>query len=103
MEINRKRIGIEKEEKYMKIAVEKIKGFITEKWICASCHRHYITTPVLANDMDGNCTCGCTSFIINRGRNLGRKSKHWGYYLNIYNSIKDTIPKELLKEMAYTI
>ena len=74
-----------------------IKAFKTDKWICSSCKRHYITQPVMLGcDMDGACACGCTSFIGSKGRVLGRKSKHWEYFFSLYNLIKNTVSEEEL-------
>lgn len=77
---------------------KEVVGFITKKWICYNCHQHYVTLPIMDTlDMGDICPrCGCTSYITKPGRIIGKKSKKFKYYLEVYNSIKDTVDKEFL-------
>ena len=73
-------------------------GFKTYKWICCSCRQHYITLPIMQGlDKGDECSrCGNTSFTNKRGRVIGKKSKQFDYWLDLYNSVKNTTPKSFL-------
>lgn len=72
-------------------------GFKTYKWICHSCNKHFATLPIMQGlDMDEGCSCGNTSFKMEGGRVLGQRHRDWGYWLELYNSIKNITPKEFL-------
>ncbi len=73
-------------------------GFKTIKWVCHSCNRHYATLPIMQGlDKGDECTyCGNTSFITKPGRMIGKKSRQFSYWLNLYNDVKAIMPKEYL-------
>lgn len=72
-------------------------GFKTLKWSCNSCHRHYATLPIMQGlDKGDECICGNTSFNTKPGRILGRKSRQWRLWFDLYNSVKNETPKEFL-------
>jgi len=72
-------------------------GFKTFKWVCHRCKKHFKTLPIMQGlDMDEGCECGCTSFVMKKGRNLGKKHRDWDFWLDLYNGIKDITPKEFL-------
>ena len=80
----------------MKRKHRKVKGFKTHKWICCGCKQHYITLPIMQGlDMGDGCEkCGCTSFINKPGRIIGRRSKKFNFWFDLYNNVKITVPKE---------
>ena len=72
-------------------------GFKTLKFICVSCHKSYATLPLMQGlDKGDECECGNTSFITKSGRVLGKKSRQWKYWFDLYASIKNIMPKEFL-------
>ena len=76
-------------------------GFKTIKWVCYGCHQHYCTLPIMSGlDKGDECPrCGSTSFNTFSGRVVGKKHKRFSYWLELYNSVKDTTPKEFLGAM----
>lgn len=76
--------------------MKRVLGFKTYKWTCASCKKHFITLPIMQGLGDDNCECGNTSFKFSKGRPIGRKSRQWDTWYELYQSIKECTPKEFL-------
>jgi len=59
--------------------IDSIQSFKTEVYRCFRCRGWYARAPVGALGADhSQCErCGCTSFSIDPGRPIGRKSKWW--------------------------
>ena len=77
---------------------KKLVGFRTIKFTCVNCKRHYITSPMMQGlDKGDECPqCGSTSFNTQGGRIVGKKSWQWKDTYDLYNSIKNEVPKEFL-------
>ena len=77
--------------------MKKVVGFKTNKWMCSSCNRHYITIPTMENLNKGSiCVCGNTSFEKSPGRLIGKKSQIFEDWLDIYNYCKNSISEKEL-------